>query len=317
MSDPRTSNPAPVLLCPGQGAQHVGMGRSWYDAHPVAAQTFAAASDALDIDIARLAFEGPEETLNRTDRAQVAIYVSSVACYQALIESERIPMPAATAGLSLGEFTALHLAGAFDFLTGLKLVRLRGEAMQAAAEARDSGMVALVGPGEEEARALCDSIRETLEADEVLVPANFNCPGQVVVSGTRAACERVTAAAEEAGYRATPLAVAGAFHSPVMTPAAEKLATALEEANWYEPTIPVLSNVTGEPHEPDPAAIRQKLIRQLTEPVRWADCMQWLINHERERPFLELAPGKVLAGLARRIERKFKVQSFPHPPDSE
>ncbi|MEE9212952.1 MAG: ACP S-malonyltransferase, partial [Phycisphaeraceae bacterium] len=248
------STNAAIVLCPGQGAQHVGMGRAWADQCPVAAQTFAAADRALGFELTQTCFDGPEDRLNRTDIAQVAIYTTSVACHRALVDAGQLTRLAAAAGLSLGEFTALHLAGAFDFETGLKLVRLRGQAMQDAADATadhgGSGMVALVGADEAQAEALCDEALNDPEnkGDEVLVPANFNCPGQVVISGSLAACDRALTVARKIGLRATPLKVAGAFHSPLMQPAADRLAQALDEVQWSHPTIPVVSNVTARPH---------------------------------------------------------------------
>jgi [acyl-carrier-protein] S-malonyltransferase len=298
-----------ILLCPGQGAQQVGMGQAWHERSEAAASAFAEADQQLGYALSATCFEGPAETLNRTDVAQVAIYVTSVAGYRALeAEGELNPMQAA-AGLSLGEFTALHLAGAFDFAEGLELVRLRGEAMQQAAEQSESGMVALVGADEAQAQQLCDEAR----GNGVLVPANFNCPGQVVVSGSKDACDRALEVAERMELRATPLNVAGAFHSPLMQPAADRLAEALEQVNWQTFETTVLSNVTGQPHDGhELTSIKQRLVEQLTNPVRWADDMQWAIEHLTGR-YVELPPGKVLSGLMRRIDKKTKVQNFAEP----
>jgi len=304
-----------VLLCPGQGAQHVGMGKAWHEQHPAAAEVYAQANQSLGFDLAKLCFEGPEEQLNRTDMAQVAIYTASVACHRALVEAGEVGEAKLTAGLSLGEFTALHLAGAFDFLTGLELVKLRGQAMQDAAELTESSMVALVGADEAQARVLCEESLDDLEnqGDEVLVPANFNCPGQVVISGSLKACERAEAVADKMGLRSTQLPVAGAFHSPLMQPAADRLADALEEADWNTPTVPVMSNVTAEPHENDIQSIKQRLVDQLTSPVRWSQSMQCVLDNHPGARLIELAPGKVLSGLMRRINRKTKVENFAVP----
>ncbi len=301
-----------IILCPGQGAQHVGMGKSWADRFKVAADTFAQADEALGYSISKLAFEGPEEELNKTDKAQVAIYVTSVACHRALSEQGKIGRQVATAGLSLGEFTALHLAGAFSFLSGLSLVRLRGEAMQAAAEAAPSGMVALVGADEHQAAELCVKSLEGGQAGEVMVPANLNCPGQVVVSGSLAACERSLAVASAMGLRATALKVAGAFHSPLMQPAAEKLSAALNQIEWDALRCPVLSNVTAVTHDGDIKSIKQRLVEQLTSPVRWSSSMQYAIANLPGQ-FVELAPGKVLSGLMRRIDKAVKVENHAEP----
>lgn len=311
---PSAPSPAPWVLCPGQGAQHLGMGEAWFDKYPVAAQTFAAADRALGFELSTLCFSGPEEKLNRTEFAQAAIYVTSVACYQALLESGRLTAPGATAGLSLGEFTALHLAGAFDFQDGLKLVRLRGQAMQEAAEAEPGSMVALTGDvSEPRVQELCDEV--TTGGEGVLVPANFNSPMQVVVSGTVGACEAAVGVAERYGWKATPLQVAGAFHSPLMRGAADRLGAAMEEVAWERPTVPVLSNVTGRPHDGDDvASIKALLVDQLTHPVRWSQSMHWAaVEGDLPGRFVELAPGKVLSGLMRRIERSVKVENFAEP----
>ena len=306
-----------VLLCPGQGAQHVGMGQAWYDSHPAAAEVFNQANDVLDFDLLKLCFEGPEDTLNRTDMAQVAIYTASVASHKALVASGVIGDAQLTAGLSLGEFTALHLAGAFDFLTGLELVKLRGQAMQDAAEMTESSMVALIGADEAQALALCEEALNDPEnqGEEVLVPANFNCPGQIVISGSLKACERAEAVADKMEIRSTQLPVAGAFHSPLMQPAADRLAAALDKTEWNTPSIPVLSNVTAERHENDIASIKARLVDQLTQPVRWSQSMQNLIDNpiSPEMRLIELAPGKVLSGLMRRIDRKTKVENHAKP----
>ncbi len=304
-----------IFLCPGQGAQHVGMGQAWYDTSAEAKAVFEQANESLGFDLTDLCFNGPEDKLNRTDMAQVAIYTASVASYRGLVAAGAIDQPALTAGLSLGEFTALHLAGAFDFLTGLELVKLRGQAMQDAAEMSESGMVALVGADEAQALALCEEALNDPEnqGDEVLVPANYNCPGQVVISGSLKACERAMVVADKLGLRATQLAVAGAFHSPLMQPAADRLEEALNNTAWNLPSVPVMSNVTGQPHEQVIESIKTKLVEQLTSPVRWSACMQYVIENHPDARLIELAPGKVLSGLMRRIDRKTKVENFAQP----
>lgn len=313
MSETLQSNQPVIVLCPGQGAQHVGMAKAWLESSTVAEACFDEAERVTGMPLRKLCLEGPEDELNRTDVAQVAIYVASVACCRAIADQGGMPPITATAGLSLGEFTALHLAGVFDFAAGLKLVQLRGQAMQAAAEARKSGMVALIGADEAQARQVCDCTLAEAGADEVLVPANFNCPGQVVISGSATACGHALKVAEEAGVKATPLKVAGAFHSPIMQPAAEKLGAALDEVQWQTPRTPVMSNVTAEPHEINNRdAIKRRLVEQLTSPVRWEQCMTWLVRHMPGR-FVELAPNKVLGGLMRRIDRSVKVENLAEP----
>lgn len=315
-------NTSLVILCPGQGAQTVGMGKRWAEASPEAAKVFAEADgilgDRLGAPISRLCFEGPAERLNQTDVSQPAIYVASMASLAGIRASwgagiGELPL-VACAGLSLGEYTALTGAGAISFVDGLELVTLRGRAMQDAAEASASGMVALIGADEAQAQELCDRARES----DVLVPANFNAPGQVVVSGSLSACERAERVASEMGLRATKLAVAGAFHSPLMQPAADRLGAALATATIREPRCPVMSNVTGVPHEACEGStmgdsIRRRLVEQLTSPVRWADNCRWLGERHASAGYHELAPGKTLAGLMRRIDRNVKVETHDEP----
>ncbi|MEO1009104.1 MAG: ACP S-malonyltransferase [Planctomycetota bacterium] len=301
-----------VVLCPGQGAQAVGMGRAWADASDAARAIFeqadAVLGDELGAPLSALCFDGPPETLNRTDVSQPAIYVASVASWHGWGDH---PPLAATAGLSLGEYTALHLAGAFSFEDGLRLVTLRGRAMQDAAEAAPGGMLALIGADEAAAQRVCDEARQ----GAVLVCANFNAPGQVVLSGDAEAISRAQERASADGLRTAPLPVAGAFHSPLMEPAADRLAEALATTPVRAPGCPVSSNVTARPHEADPDSIRRRLAEQLTNPVRWADGCANL----RAEPSLadaawhELAPGKSLAGMMRRIDRAVRIATHDQP----
>jgi [acyl-carrier-protein] S-malonyltransferase len=333
-----------VLLCPGQGAQAVGMGRAWFEASPEARSVFERADrllgDRLGAPLSRLCFEGPAETLNRTDVSQPAIYTTSVASWAGLAARSEFGQGEApflaTAGLSLGEYTALHLAGAMSFEDALELVTLRGRAMQDAAEASPSGMVALIGADEAAANQVCQESLTGGNPGEVLVPANFNAPGQIVISGSKAACERAVKVAADKGLRATALPVAGAFHSPLMAPAADRLRTALAGTPIREPRCPVMSNVTALPHTPGPGpgggaaagggfdtmadSIRRRLVEQLTSPVRWAQGCQWLLENVTGGPggnpaaeLHELAPGKSLAGLMRRIDKSAKVVSHDAP----
>jgi len=322
-----------IILCPGQGAQAVGMGKAWAAAHPEARAVFdradelLAGTDAgemLGKPLSRLCFEGPAERLNKTDAAQPAIYVTSIAswhgvCAVAGHDPAEAPL-AAAAGLSLGEYTALYIAGAISFEDGLRLVALRGRAMQDAAEASPSSMVALIGADEESATGLCEKVlakmKNATEDERVLVPANFNAPGQVVVSGSAPACDLAEQIAGESGLRATRLAVAGAFHSPLMAPAAERLEAALASVEISTPRCQVLSNVTGAPHTTEPDEIKRRLIEQLTSPVRWAMNCSYISEHIVPQggatPY-ELAPGKTLAGLMRRIDKGVKVTSHDAP----
>lgn len=319
-----------ILLCPGQGAQRVGMGKAWFAASPEAAQTYASADQHLAHErfaqtfrgrtLSDICFNGPEDEVNRTDVAQPAIFVASAACWQAMVARGVDPANiAATAGLSLGEYTALYLAGSLSFSDALTLVARRGRAMQDAAEAGEGSMVALIGADEAQAQRVCDETLAGLGAGEVLVAANYNAPGQIVLSGSSGACAKSVEVATGMSLRATPLSVAGAFHSPLMRPAADRLAEALKEVSIVAPKCPVVSNVTAVPHgagEGDGddivGSIRARLVEQLTSPVRWSQSCQWMIANARGEMH-ELAPGKVLSGLMRRIDRAAKVTTHDEP----
>lgn len=294
------------ILCPGQGAQAVGMGKDFYDSVPAARDVFDRAKQILGTDLGPLCFDGPEERLNQTDISQPAIFVTSVACFVAAKDAGWIQPAEVTAyaGLSLGEYTALHLAGAMSFQDTLKLVAARGKYMQQAASASPSGMVALAGADETAAIQLCEQNAK----GEVLVPANYNAPGQIVLSGTIAACERAAKAAEAAGLKAIPLKVAGAFHSPLMQSAADRMAAELEKVEITAPSTTVYSNVTAEQHS-DAASIRKLLVQQITRPVRWAQTMEKLAADADAR-FVELAPGRVLTGLLKKMNRRLPVESL-------
>lgn len=305
-----------VILCPGQGAQALGMGKAWFDASPESRAIFEEADrilgSRLGSPLSRLCFDGPLDRLNRTDVSQPAIFVASIASWKGMIAAMGFgngeASIAATAGLSLGEYTALVLGGAMSFEDGLELVALRGKAMQEAAEASPGGMVALIGADDTQAATICDKARGT----EVLVCANFNAPGQIVLSGHKTACERAAGVASEMGLRATVLTVAGAFHSPLMQPAADRLSAALTKAAIVAPKVKVVSNVTAMPHAADAASIRQRLVDQLTSPVRWSQSCQWLTANVKAE-YHELAPGKTLAGLMRRIDKNTKVINHEEP----
>jgi [acyl-carrier-protein] S-malonyltransferase len=289
------------------------MGKAWCDASPVAKQTFDEADDVLGdtlgAPLSHLCFEGPADQLNRTDVAQPALYACAVASYRAMLEREGGWTLGATAGLSLGEYTALHLAGVFDFADGLRLVARRGRLMQEASQAADSGMVALVGADEQQALSVCEAASE----GDVLVCANFNAPGQVVLSGHTGACKRALTVAEGMGLRATALTVAGAFHSPLMQSAADGMAEALQDVSFEPPETAVWANVTAQPHDPgNGELLKQRLVEQIVSPVRWSGICQGLAGGDTME-FHELAPGAVLKGLMRRIDRKAKVNSHDQP----
>ncbi len=302
-----------AVLCPGQGAQAVGMGRAWCEASSAARKTFDDADRILGSDLgaslSSICFEGPAERLNRTDVAQPAIYVCSIASHRALQERGGEPAFACAAGLSLGEYTALFLAGAFEFEEGLRLVARRGRLMQQAAERSRSSMVALIGADEDKAKAICTQAA----GNEVLVPANFNAADQIVLSGHEGACRRAVEAAGGIGVRATPLAVAGAFHSPIMQAAADGMAEALQGADLRPLRMPVWSNVTARPHDAgNPELLKDLLVQQIVRPVRWAQTCLGL-SQGGTIECHELAPGTVLRGLMRRNDRNMKVTSHDQP----
>lgn len=294
-----------AFLFPGQGAQTVGMGKVLYDTLPAAKALFDKADEILGYSLTDLCFNGPMEQLSTTAVSQPALYVTSLAALESLKVSapEAVEACSAAAGLSLGEYTALAFAGVLSFEDGLRLVQRRGQAMQEAADATPSGMVSLLGPEVEVVEDLCAKAR----GEEILQVANLLCPGNTVVSGTRAACERVVALAEETGAaRAVPLAVAGAFHTPIMRPADEKLAEVLANVQISAPRIPVISNVDVEVHT-DADDIRATLVRQLLSPVQWEKTMRKFIADGYDT-FYEVGPGRVLRGLMKRIDRKMPCQ---------
>lgn len=295
-----------AAIFPGQGAQSVGMGRDVAAAHAVAAETFARADAVLGLPLSQLCFEGPAERLGATDIQQPAIFVTSVAIFRAALELGvlRREQFRAMAGLSLGEYTALHLAGSLDFDDALRLVYRRGRLMQQACETLPGGMVSLMGLDEDGVLALCERVRDRGRVR----PANFNCPGQIVISGELPGCEAAAALAEEFGGKAVPLKVAGAFHSDLMRPAAEGLRAALEATPFRRPQVPVISNVDAGYHE-DPPAIRESLYLQVFNPVRWQMCVQRLIADGCSE-FIEVGPGRVLTGLMRKISRGTAARSI-------
>lgn len=294
-----------AFLFPGQGAQLVGMGAELASRYSVAADLFERANAIVGFDLRRICFEGPAETLNTTTMSQPAIFATSAA----LLEVMRTEPATAgitadiSAGLSLGEYTALYAAGIISFEDGLKLVKQRGEAMQAAADATDGAMASIIGLDEDKVRGLCDKAGE----GQLLEPVNFNCPGQIVISGTIGACERAVQLAPEYGaVKAIRLEVAGAFHTEMMAGAADALRQALAECDIAPPTsTKVLANINAD-YYADATAIADGLAQQLTSPILWQKCMERLLGEGVEQ-FYEIGPGRVLTGLMRRIDRKTRV----------
>ncbi len=282
-----------AYVFPGQGAQFVGMGKDLYDNNPEAKELFEKANEILGFRITDMMFEGTEDDLKQTKVTQPAIFLHSVLLAKSLGDEFK---PDMVAGHSLGEFSALVAAGALSFEEGLKLVLKRAHAMQKACELRPSTMAAVLALPDDKVEALC------AEIDDVVAPANYNCPGQVVISGTMegidAACEKMLAAGAK---RAMKLKVGGAFHSPLMQPAQEELAEAIAEAEFSTPVCPVYQNVDGKPHT-DPEEIKANLIKQLTAPVRWTYDVEAMIADGADE-CIELGPGAVLQGLVKKINR--------------
>ena len=298
---PADDAPQAALLFPGQGAQHVGMGKDLVESRPEAQQLFDRARDVLGFDLAEICFHGPASKLDTTAVSQPALYVCSLAALKKLQEDspDLVAGAGAAAGLSLGEYTALVYADALDFESGLRLVAERGKAMQAAADASPGGMVSLLGMEQDEVEQWIEKCRD----DDVLEIANLLCPRNVVVSGSKAACQRIGDAIEQASAgRVVHLAVAGAFHTELMEPAVARLKAALDEVEIRAPRVPVISNVDAGDHS-DPDTIRAQLLEQLVSPVRWEDSMRTLLDRGFNR-FYEVGPGRVLRGLLKRMSRR-------------
>jgi len=295
-----------AFLFPGQGAQSVGMGQALAESLPAARELYDRAGEILGFDLAKLCFEGPAESLDSTIYSQPALFVTSLAAVEALrAESPEVVLSCeAAAGLSLGEYPALVFAGVLDFEDGLRLVQLRGAAMQEAADAVPSGMVSILGLERVQVQAVVDQARGA----DVLEIANMLCPGNIVISGSNAACERAAELAEKSGaMKAIPLAVAGAFHTRIMEPALSRLSAGLAKVKMHDPKIPVVSNVDAQPHS-NPEEIRALLVKQVVNPVRWEDSMRYLLDGGFQQ-YYEVGPGRVLRGLLRRIDRNATCQS--------
>ena len=300
--------PKIAFLFPGQGAQTVGMGRALDQELSVVRTLFDRANEILGFDLRALCCDGPAEALAATDVSQPAIFVASLAALEELKarQPEVVEACAGAAGLSLGEYTALVWAGALDFETGLKVVRRRGQAMQASAVATPSGMTSVLGLDESQVDELCRRVAPHGR----LWKANLLGPGNIVVSGEKAALAHLEPIATELGAsRVIPLAVAGAFHSDLMKPADAQLAVVLADAPMMSPRIPVYSNVDAAPHS-DPDDIRRTLVAQVLNGVRWEDSMRRMLADGFDT-FYEIGPGRVLTGLLKRVDRKTPCMSIP------
>ncbi len=294
-----------AFLFPGQGAQNVGMGRALAESLPSVRRLYDRAAEILGYDLAKVCFEGPAEELDSTVYSQPALFVTSLAAIESLRASKPdVPLACeAAAGLSLGEYTALVFAGVMDFETGLRVVQERGAAMQDAADATPSAMVSILGLDRTEVEQLVAEARE----GQTLEIANLLCPGNIVVSGANAACQRAAELAPKRGaIKAVPLPVAGAFHTVIMQPAVERLTAVLTDATMSRPAIPVISNVDAQPHD-DPEEIRELLVRQVVSQVRWEDSLRYLLAQGYDQ-FFEVGPGRVLRGLLKKVDRKIPCE---------
>ena len=307
--DARVTDPQLAFVFPGQGSQSLGMLAELADAHPVIRDSFDEASQGAGVDLWALSQDGPEEQLNRTEFTQPALLAAGVAVWRAW-QAQGGAQPAVLAGHSLGEYAALVAAGALSLADGARMVRLRGQLMQDAAPAGTGAMAAVLGAED----ALVEEVCQAASGEGVVVAANYNSPGQIVIGGDAAAVDRALAMLAERGVRkAVKLAVSVPSHTPLMREAANRLSEAMAALDWREPALPVVQNVDAEVHS-GVQAIRDALARQLYLPVQWTGCVRALAGRGATR-VAECGPGKVLAGLAKRIDKSLDARALAQPSD--
>jgi [acyl-carrier-protein] S-malonyltransferase len=289
-----------AFIFPGQGSQYVGMGKELYENFSVAKKIFEEADDTLHLSISGLCFNGPEEALKLTENTQPALLTMSIATLKVL-QAEKGLIPQFTAGHSLGEYSALVGSGALTFAEAVKIVHLRGKFMQEAVPVGEGAMAAVLGMEREQVEKICEEV----SSGEVLTPANFNCPGQIVIAGHAKAVERAIERVKKDGKKAVPLPVSAPFHSPLMKPAGERLEKALEEISVSNLRIPVVTNVEAEVNT-SKDRVKGLLVAQVSSPVRWEESMRKMIGKGIEQ-VLEIGPGKVLSGLMKRIDNRIET----------
>ncbi len=292
-----------AFIFPGQGSQYVGMGKELFENFSVAKRVFEEADDTLHFSVSALCFEGPEDLLKLTENTQPAILTTSVGALRVL-EAEKGITPQFAAGHSLGEYSALVASGGLTFSEAVKIVRLRGKFMQEAVPPGEGAMAAVLGMEKDQIEKLCQEV----SSGEVLAPANFNCPGQIVIAGHSKAVERAMERVKREGKKAVLLPVSAPFHSPLMRPAGERLEKALEEISVSDLTIPVVTNVEAEVNS-SKDRVKGLLVAQVSNPVRWEESMRKTIEKGVEQ-VLEIGPGKVLAGLMKRIDSRVETKNL-------